>query len=73
VNLDKKNTIQYEENKVSCTHSLGEIDSQLELSETLSKTLTVSIKEKKKHITYSMDEVEEKAIYIFLKGRHERH
>lgn len=68
--LSRVKVITQDDNKVVCTSALGSAKSTLELGEALNG-LVVSLKEGKNHITYSIDKVEEMALYQFLKERNE--
>lgn len=76
MDLEKRKLIEYKGSRLTCTCELGEsAKSELEFSEALGGTLTVSLKAERKpikHVTYSMDEAEEKALYLLLRKRNER-
>ncbi len=72
MDLEKKKVIEYKGSRLKYTCELGEAKSELEFSEALGGTLIISLKAERKpikHVTYSMDEAEEKALYLLLRKR----
>ena len=71
MDLTLKKTIEYKGSNLKCITELDGAKNQFEMLEALEKTMIVSLKEGKKHVTYSLDEAEEKALYQILKERNE--
>lgn len=69
MDLEIKKTIEYKGPNLVCTCQLDKVKNELSVSESLNKTLIVSLKEDKKHVTYSLDEAEEKVLYLILRKR----
>ena len=75
MDLEIRKIIEYKGSRLKCTCELGEVKSELEFLEALGGTLVVSLKAEKKpvkHVTYSIDEAEEKALYLLLRKRNEQ-
>lgn len=72
ISLNRTKVTTQEKDKVICTHELGGVKSSLEIGKALEDFLIVSLKEGKKHVTYSLDRVEEMALYQMLKERNDK-
>lgn len=70
--LESTKSIKMTKSQLICISELGNTKCVFDLATALSDDLIISIKENKKHITYSLTSVEEKALYEFLRERNGR-
>jgi glutaredoxin 2 len=59
------NNISYDKNVIRCTKN----ESTFTAITSLENTVNILVKEGKKTVSYSLDIIEEKALYEFLKGK----
>ena len=64
-------TLQYAKNLLKCNVDVEHLKAELQLLTAVNDTLIVSIKENKTHITYSINKIEERALYELLRSRNE--
>lgn len=64
-------TIEFKPNDLKCTAENGSFKAELRVAPSMDNALILCIEENKKHITFSLNRIEEVALYEFLKGRNE--
>jgi hypothetical protein len=63
--------LEYDDKSIKCSVKLDHIKSELYILPALDDTLIISTKENKNHTAFSMNRIEERALYELLRSRNE--